>query len=239
MNKNIIIKSIAALTILTSMTGVGTTVVEGIQQTAKAENSVKLITNTNVAPYSGVTWMGAGTGFVVGNHTIITNKHVTYHMKVGDEIKAHPNGFYNNGGGLYKVTKIVDYPGKEDIAVVQVEEKSTQPKGRKFKDFTSKFNIASEAKENERISIVGYPEPYINKFQMYESTGKVLSVKGNMIITDGFVEPGNSGSAVFNSKYEVVGVHFGGNGPGNKSTKGYGVYFSPEIKKFIADNTDK
>ncbi|EUI00939.1 serine protease splD, partial [Staphylococcus aureus M1104] len=32
--------------------------------------------------------------------------------------------FYNNGGGLYKVTKIVDYPGKEDIAVVQVEEKS-------------------------------------------------------------------------------------------------------------------
>ncbi|HDE9029624.1 TPA: serine protease SplE, partial [Staphylococcus aureus] len=92
---------------------------------------------------------------------------------------------------------------------------------------------------NERISIVGYPEPYINKFQMYESTGKVLSVKDNMIITDAFVEPGNSGSAVFNSKYEVVGVHFGGNGPANKSTKGYGVYFSPEIKKFIADNTDK
>ncbi len=68
-------------------------------------------------------------------------------MKVGDEIKAHPNGFYNNGGGLYKVTKIVDLSGKEDIAVVQVEEKSTQPKGRKFKDFTSKFNIASEAKK--------------------------------------------------------------------------------------------
>ncbi|MET1358173.1 serine protease, partial [Staphylococcus aureus] len=66
MNKNIIIKSIAALTILTSITGAGTTVVEGLQQTVKAENSVKLITNTNVAPYSSVTWMGAGTGFVVG-----------------------------------------------------------------------------------------------------------------------------------------------------------------------------
>ncbi|KAG47366.1 serine protease splF, partial [Staphylococcus aureus VET1025S] len=59
MNKNIIIKSIAALTILTSITGVGTTVVDGIQQTAKAEHTVKQITNTNVAPYSGVTWMGA------------------------------------------------------------------------------------------------------------------------------------------------------------------------------------
>ncbi|USC71652.1 serine protease, partial [Staphylococcus aureus] len=31
----------------------------------------------------------------------------------------------------------------------------------------------------------------------------------------------------------------GGNGPGNKSTRSFAVYFSPEIKKFIADNTDK
>ncbi|MBR8966417.1 serine protease, partial [Staphylococcus aureus] len=69
MNKNIIIKSIAALTILTSVTGVSTTMVEGIQQTAKAEHNVTKITNTSISPYSGVTWMGAGTGFVVGNHT--------------------------------------------------------------------------------------------------------------------------------------------------------------------------
>ncbi|MBV2936124.1 serine protease [Staphylococcus aureus] len=222
MNKNIIIKSIAALTILTSITGVGTTVVDGIQQTAKAENSVKLITNTNVAPYSGVTWMGAGTGFVVGNHTIITNKHVTYHMKVGDEIKAHPNGFYNNGGGLYKVTKIVDYPGKEDIAVVQVEEKSTQPKGRKFKDFTSKFNIASEAKENEPISVIGYPNP-----------------NGNIVTSDAVVQPGSSGSPILNSKREAIGVMYASDKPTGESTRSFAVYFSPEIKKFIADNLDK
>ncbi|SUK96173.1 serine protease SplE [Staphylococcus aureus] len=37
MNKNVVIKSLAALTILTSITGVGTTLVEGVQQTAKAE----------------------------------------------------------------------------------------------------------------------------------------------------------------------------------------------------------
>ncbi|EOA9585126.1 serine protease SplE, partial [Staphylococcus aureus] len=76
MNKNIIIKSIAALTILTSVTGVGTTVVEGIQQTAKAEHNVKLIKNTNVAPYNGVVSIGSGTGFIVGKNTIVTNKHV-------------------------------------------------------------------------------------------------------------------------------------------------------------------
>ncbi|XLL60325.1 serine protease SplE [Staphylococcus aureus] len=238
MNKNIIIKSIAALTILTLVTGVGTTVVEGIQQTAKAEHNVKLIKNTNVAPYNGVVSIGSGTGFIVGKNTIVTNKHVVAGMEIGAHIIAHPNGEYNNGG-FYKVKKIVRYSGQEDIAILHVEDKAVHPKNRNFKDYTGILKIASEAKENERISIVGYPEPYINKFQMYESTGKVLSVKGNMIITDAFVEPGNSGSAVFNSKYEVVGVHFGGNGPGNKSTKGYGVYFSPEIKKFIADNTDK
>ncbi|MBU7379291.1 trypsin-like serine peptidase [Staphylococcus aureus] len=209
MNKNIIIKSIAALTILTSVTGVGTTMVEGIQQTAKAENTVKQITNTNVAPYSGVTWMGAGTGFVVGNHTIITNKHVTYHMKVGDEIKAHPNGFY------------------------------TQPKGRKFKDFTSKFNIASEAKENEPISVIGYPNPNGNKLQMYESTGKVLSVNGNIVSSDAIIQPGSSGSPILNSKHEAIGVIYAGNKPSGESTRGFAVYFSPEIKKFIADNLDK
>ncbi|MBU7424920.1 serine protease [Staphylococcus aureus] len=211
MNKNIIIKSIAALTILTSITGVGTTMVEGIQQTAKAENTVKQITNTNVAPYSGVTWMGAGTGFVVGNHTIITNKHVTYHMKVGDEIKAHPNGFYN----------------------------STQPKGRKFKDFTSKFNIASEAKENEPISVIGYPNPNGNKLQMYESTGKVLSVNGNIVTSDAVVQPGSSGSPILNSKREAIGVMYASDKPTGESTRSFAVYFSPEIKKFIADNLDK
>ncbi|HDG5373913.1 serine protease [Staphylococcus aureus] len=238
MNKNIIIKSIAALTILTSVTGVGTTIVEGIQQTAKAEHNVTQVQNTSISPYKGIVRIGSATGFVVGKNTILTNKHVLPGVQVGSTIIAHSNG-ENDTGGFYKVKKIVRYAGQEDIAILHVEDKAVHPKNRNFKDYTGILKIASEAKENERISIVGYPEPYINKFQMYESTGKVLSVKGNMIISDAFVEPGNSGSAVFNSKYEVVGVHFGGNGPANKSTKGYAVYFSPEIKKFIADNTDK
>ncbi|CUD27856.1 putative serine protease SplB [Staphylococcus aureus subsp. aureus IS-91] len=105
MNKNIIIKSIAALTILTSVTGVGTTVVEGIQQTAKAEHNVKLIKNTNVAPYNGVVSIGSGTGFIVGKNTIVTNKHVVAGMEIGAHIIAHPNGEYNNGG-FYKVKKL-------------------------------------------------------------------------------------------------------------------------------------
>ncbi|WP_340734080.1 serine protease [Staphylococcus aureus] len=239
MNKNIVIKSMAALAILTSVTGINAAVVEETQQIANAEKNVTQVKDTNIFPYNGVVSFKDATGFVIGKNTIITNKHVTYHMKVGDEIKAHPNGFYNNGGGLYKVTKIVDYPGKEDIAVVQVEEKSTQPKGRKFKDFTSKFNIASEAKENEPISVIGYPNPNGNKLQMYESTGKVLSVNGNIVSSDAIIQPGSSGSPILNSKHEAIGVIYAGNKPSGESTRGFAVYFSPEIKKFIADNLDK
>ncbi len=66
MNKNIIIKSIAALTILTSVTGVSTTIIEGIQQTAKAEHNVTQVQNTSIAPYKGIVRIGLATGFVVG-----------------------------------------------------------------------------------------------------------------------------------------------------------------------------
>ncbi|HHW5841662.1 TPA: trypsin-like serine peptidase [Staphylococcus aureus] len=238
MNKNIIIKSIAALTILTSVTGVGTTVVEGIQQTAKAEHNVKLIKNTNVAPYNGIVSIGSGTGFIVGKNTIVTNKHVVAGMEIGAHIIAHPNGEYNNGG-FYKVKKIVRFSGQEDIAILHVEDKAVHPKNRNFKDYTGILKIASEAKENEPISVIGYPNPNGNKLQMYESTGKVLSVNGNIVTSDAIIQPGSSGSPILNSKHEAIGVIYAGNKPSGESTRGFAVYFSPEIKKFIADNTDK
>ncbi|HAR5569660.1 TPA: trypsin-like serine protease [Staphylococcus aureus] len=120
MNKNIIIKSIAALTILTSVTGVGTTVVEGIQQTAKAEHNVTKITNTSISPYKGILRVGAGTGFVVGKNTILTNRHVAKDVQVGSTVLAHPNG-ENDTGGYYKVKKVIPYAGSADLAIVQVE----------------------------------------------------------------------------------------------------------------------
>ncbi|UIF42685.1 serine protease, partial [Staphylococcus aureus] len=52
MNKNVVIKSLAALTILTSVTGIGTTLVEEVQQTAKAENNVTKV--KDIFPYTGV-----------------------------------------------------------------------------------------------------------------------------------------------------------------------------------------
>ncbi|HBC4194051.1 serine protease SplF, partial [Staphylococcus aureus] len=89
------------------------------------------------------------------------------------------------------------------------------------------------------ISVIGYPNPNGNKLQMYESTGKVLSVNGNIVSSDAIIQPGSSGSPILNSKHEAIGVIYAGNKPSGESTRGFAVYFSPEIKKFITDNLDK
>ncbi|KMS30314.1 serine protease SplB, partial [Staphylococcus aureus] len=70
------------------------------------------------------------TGFVVGKNTILTNKHVSKNYKVGDRITAHPNSDKGNGG-IYSIKKIINYPGKEDVSVIQVEERAIErgPKG--------------------------------------------------------------------------------------------------------------
>ena len=98
--------------------------------------------------------------------------------------------------------------------------------------------MASEAKANERVAIVGYPAPYKNKHHMYQSTGTVLSINGDKLVSDAFAEGGNSGSPVFNNKMKLWAFYI-------VETKlvilkeSYSVYLTPEIKKFIADNTEK
>ena len=73
MNKNLVIKSMAALAILTSVTGISAAVVEETQQIAKAEKHVTQVKDTNVFPYHGVVAFKDATGFVIGKNTIITN----------------------------------------------------------------------------------------------------------------------------------------------------------------------
>ncbi|HAR7063790.1 TPA: serine protease SplB [Staphylococcus aureus] len=230
MNKNVVIKSLAALTILTSVTGIGITLVEEVQQTAKAENNVTKVKDTNIFPYTGV----------VGKNTILTNKHVSKNYKVGDRITAHPNSDKGNGG-IYSIKKIINYPGKEDVSVIQVEERAIErgPKGFNFNDNVTPFKYAAGAKAGERIKVIGYPHPYKNKYVLYESTGPVMSVEGSSIVYSAHTESGNSGSPVLNSNNELVGIHFASDVKNDDNRNAYGVYFTPEIKKFIAENIDK
>ncbi|MDT3898296.1 serine protease, partial [Staphylococcus aureus] len=46
-------------------------------------------------------------------------------------------------------------------------------------------------------------------------------------------------SPVLNSNNELVGIHFASDVKNDDNRNAYGVYFTPEIKKFIAENIDK
>ncbi len=152
MNKNIVIKSMAALAILTSVTGINAAVVEETQQIANAEKNVTQVKDTNNFPYNGVVSFKDATGFVIGKNTIITNKHVSKDYKVGDRITAHPNGDKGNGG-IYKIKSISDYPGDEDISVMNIEEQAVErgPKGFNFNENVQAFNFAKDAKVDDKI----------------------------------------------------------------------------------------
>lgn len=239
MNKNVIVKGLTALTILTSL-GFAENISDQPHSIAKAENNVTKIKDTNIFPYTGVVAFNSATGFVIGKNTILTNKHVAKNYKVGDRITAHPNSDKSNGG-IYSIKKIINYPGKEDVSVIQVEERAIErgPKGFNFNDNVTPFKYAAGAKAGDRIKVIGYPHPYKNKYVLHESTGPVMSVEGSSIVYSAHTESGNSGSPVLNSNNELVGIHFASDVKNDDNRNAYGVYFTPEIKKFIAENIDK
>lgn len=239
MNKNIVIKSMAALAILTSVTGINAAVVEETQQIANAEKNVTQVKDTNIFPYNGVVSFKDATGFVIGKNTIITNKHVSKDYKVGDRITAHPNGDKGNGG-IYKIKSISDYPGDEDISVMNIEEQAVErgPKGFNFNENVQAFNFAKDAKVDDKIKVIGYPLPAHNSFKQFESTGTIKRIKDNILNFDAYIEPGNSGSPVLNSNNEVISVVYGGIGKIGSEYNG-AVYFTPQIKDFIQKHIEQ
>ncbi|HFF7974605.1 TPA: serine protease, partial [Staphylococcus aureus] len=228
-------KSLTALTILTSL-GFAENISDQSHSIAKAEKNVKEITDATKAPYNSVVAFAGGTGVVVGKNTIVTNKHIA---KSNDIFKNRVSAHHlskGKGGGNYDVKDIVEYPGKEDLAIVHVHETSTE--GLNFNKNVSYTKFAEGAKAKDRISVIGYPKGAQTKYKMFESTGTIKRIKDNILNFDAYIEPGNSGSPVLNSNNEVIGVVYGGIGKIGSEYNG-AVYFTPQIKDFIQKHIEQ
>ncbi|MFO3690237.1 trypsin-like serine peptidase [Staphylococcus felis] len=239
MKKNFMLKGLSALIILGSV-GLIDSPVNLTQHVANAERNVIEIKDGNGQPYSGVVAFqgrnGGATGFVVGKNTVVTNKHVTQHLQVGSRVNAHPSSF-GNSGGVYTVRDIVPYPGDADLAVVHVN--SIGDEGRNFNEFTTTLPISTGAQVGERVTLIGYPQPLKNKYNLYASLGTVDQISNGKIVYDAFAESGNSGSPILNENGEAIGVHYASNTAITPQKKSFGVLFTDDIKNFILSQIEQ
>ncbi|MCY1585159.1 trypsin-like peptidase domain-containing protein [Staphylococcus pettenkoferi] len=171
---------------------------------------------------------GIASGVVVGENTMLTNKHVVKN----DSLTAMPaaNGQNNFPKGQFKSNNIVRYPGDQDLAVVHFDKND---KGQSIGDVVRPANMADaqQSKVGERMTITGYPgdKPLST---MWESIGKITKNDGSHLEYDASTVGGNSGSGVFNKKRQLIGIHYGGAG---KDANG-SVPLTGDMLNFVKNN---
>lgn len=152
-----------------------------------------------------------GTGFVVGKHTIITNKHVieddNYNiMKLKDiTFTLGISEYDNENNDLVLNIDAVRLVPDLDIAVIRVKEDLsyvTTPLPLSNNTYVNGLN------EGDSITMVGYPSYKKSTNNMYKSEHRFFSYHNNGIVaySIGRLYKGMSGSPVLNSNGEVIGI---------------------------------
>ncbi|GGI40187.1 trypsin-like serine peptidase [Mammaliicoccus stepanovicii] len=196
------------------------------------------ITDTTSGHYQSIAFAdidesSIASGVVIGENTVLTNKHVVNATNGNPSVlKFSPgaNGSDNYPAGTFTATDFKTAPGGEDLALVHVGKNSD---GQSIGEAVQPATIAdtSSGQEGDDITVTGYPgdKPYAT---LWESKGNVLSASGNDITYDLSTYGGNSGSPIFNSNKELIGLHFGGVPDSHNS----GVLFNSSVQDFINNN---
>ncbi len=142
--------------------------------------------------YEGDDHIASGSGFIIDSNGIVaTNYHVISELLEGKDpglLVKMENGAY------FPLEGLISFDKDNDIALFKVEGKGLP-----------KVKLAStyKAKQGENIVVIGSPE----ELETSVSDGIISSIreKGRLQITAP-ISPGSSGSPVFNSKGEVIGI---------------------------------
>lgn len=222
-----------------------------MNSTASAtQEEVYPIKNSDQPPHNIVgklhfsTGFGA-TGFVIGQDTILTNRHVADNLKNGTgDFKLAYNA-HNNGKkvlGSYDVISAIYPPNpQDDVAILKVK---PQKDSLTFDKLVAPANITNANHIDEQwlttsenqFHIAGYPGDR-EKEVMWGSNGKINELLGNakyFYSSNISAYPGSSGSPLFDKNNRVVGILNSGGKPPSDYSKGF--LFKDDLYNFIINN---
>ena len=145
----------------------------------------------------GCGFLATGSGFALDEHTLVTNRHVVESAK-NIEISTYD-------GRVVQATA-ASTTAVADIAIIKTEESLGK---------SHAVLAASDPAAGDVITVVGYP----NGGRLTTTSGVVIgpvadpleASAGLVLASTAQIEPGSSGSAVFNASGEVVGVIYAKN----------------------------
>ncbi|WP_375178566.1 Ig-like domain-containing protein [Enterococcus rotai] len=190
------------------------------------------ITDTTAVPYQSTVFIGAngslGSGSVIGKNTVLTAAHVV------SGIKDNPNTDSNyvipgrNGAtlpyGKFKIKEVHIFKKylttsstSDDVAVLTLEPNDGKGIGDIVKQ--NPIVLTDTVTIGDNVSSTGYPGDKTWGTQ-WEAKGKIIGKQTASLIDYDFdTFGGQSGSSVFNDKYQIIAVHSAGGGNRNVGVK--------------------
>lgn len=157
--------------------------------------------------------LSGGTGFAISNNMILTDYHV---IKDANKIFAENDKF-----GSIK-TKLIYSNEKLDFAILAIEDSSNEG----FGNIPFKFET-NQAPLGQKVYTLGYPQKSIVYGEGYVSSANGYEDDTLAYQIGIWVNPGNSGGALFNEQGNVIGVITA------KNTENEGAVYALKSKEII------
>ena len=145
----------------------------------------------------GCGFLATGSGFALDEHTLVTNRHVVENAK-DIEVSTYD-------GRIVQATA-ASATTLADIAIVTTE----QSLGKVYA-----ARATEDPVEGDVVTVVGYPNggklTTTSGVVLGETTDPLEAAAGPVLASTAQIEPGSSGSGVFNASGEVVGVIYAKN----------------------------
>lgn len=211
------------------------------------------VEDTTKTPFSSIAYtqmyiennmVSRGTSFVVGKNTLLTAAHVAENFLTDYEKRTQSFVAPGRTGSTYPYGKflidsVIIHPqyfssgkmDKYDIAIIKTKPNNS---GLNISDFVPTFSITDATEVGKTAFISGYGADKARE-QWYH-TGTILDIDDLDISYDTDAVGGNSGSPIFNSNGQIIGVHVSGKSKNGIGIKNIGARVTGENYLFIKAN---